>query len=101
MHPFKKLIVVGIVLYAGYFVLDHHFIFFGSKVKVVKKMDLTLDYTFYSVGSNRKDVEYKGIENILAITPLRKVGIGEMMVEMELITDEERQAAEQKADYGN
>ena len=101
MHPVKKLIIIGVLLYIGYYMMGHHFIFFGRHVKILKKTDLTMDYTFYSVGADRKDVEYKGIENILAITPLRKAGIGELMVEMGVITEEERSAAEEKVVYGS
>lgn len=101
MHPFKKFLVVCALLYGAYYVMGHHFIFVGRHVNILKKTDLTLDYTFYSLGPERKDIEYIGIENILAIKPLRDAGIGELMVELELITDEERSSAEQKIDYGN
>lgn len=103
MEGLKKLIIIGVVLYGSYFVLCHHFIFFGSKVKILKKVEpkYTMDYTFFSVGGDRKDLEYKGIENVLAIKPLRAAGLADLLIEMEYITEDERRAAEDKIDSGS
>lgn len=103
MEALKKLVIVGILLYIGYFTLSHHFIFFGSKVKILKKIEpkYTLDYTFFSVGSDRKDLEYKGLENVLAIKPLRDAGLPELLIQMEYITEDERREAEDKINSGS
>jgi len=103
MEGLKKLIIMGIVLYGGYFILSHHFIFFGTTVKMLKKVEpkYTMDYTFFSVGGDRKDLEYKGIENVLAIKPLKTAGLADLLIEMEYITEDERRAAEDKIDSGS
>jgi hypothetical protein len=103
MEALKKLVIIGILLYAGYFALTHHFIFFGTKVKILKKIEpkITMDYTFFNVGPSRKDLEYMGIEKVLAIKPLRAAGLNELIVEMQYLTDEEKRAAEDRIDSGS
>jgi hypothetical protein len=78
----KKAIVWGIVGCAFYFLLSHHIIFIGSKVKLLRKSNLTLEYTIFST-------QGKGNASIIGIDQLREDGIGELLVEMGKMSQEE------------
>ncbi|MBN2032946.1 MAG: hypothetical protein JW836_06685 [Deltaproteobacteria bacterium] len=71
----KKIVLWGIVGALFYFFLSHHIIFVGSKVKVLKKSNLTLEYTIFST-------QGKSYESIIRVDQLRRDGIGELLVEM-------------------
>lgn len=81
MKWFKKLILWGIIFGIAYMLLSYHFIFFGRKVKLLKKTRYTLDYTFYSATN-------KSPEKILEEDDLREDGIGDILLEMGLIDEE-------------
>lgn len=95
----KQLILMGVIVYTLYFLLSHHIIFFGREVEILKKENLVLDHTFYSPG-DRKEIRYKGLDSIIANEDLRRAGIGELLVERGLVSEEELRAAEDKVDYG-
>ncbi|GBC63389.1 hypothetical protein DENIS_4383 [Desulfonema ishimotonii] len=96
----KKIIFLAILGYIIYFLLGHHLIFFGRNVEILQKQTLNLKNTFYSVG-DRKEIEYKGLENMLANEDLREAGLGELLIEKDLISQKELEDAESKIDYGN
>ena len=77
----KKIIVWPILIAVFYFLLSYHFIVVGSSVKLLKKSKFTLSYTFFSTKAKR-------VETILAIDELREDGIGELLVEMGMISEE-------------
>lgn len=93
----KNLITAGIVGYALYFALTHHFIYLGGSIEILPKSDVTLSHTLFSPG-DRKEIIYKGIDSILGNEDLREAGIGELLVEKNLITEDELRAAEEKVD---
>jgi hypothetical protein len=78
----KQYIIIGLVVFALYFVMAHHFIFTSWKTfDTLKKQRLTLVNTFYSL--------YQATpEEALKIKDLRDAGIGEYMVEKGMITEE-------------
>jgi hypothetical protein len=78
----KKVLVWGIVGALFYFLLSHHIIFIGSNVKLLKKSHLTLEYTVFST-------QGKTNESILGIDDLREDGIGEILVEMGKMSQEQ------------
>jgi len=78
----KKIAIWAIVIGIGYFILSHHFILVNSTVKMLKKSSLTLNYTFFNAKG-------KANKTILAIKELRDDGIGELLVEMGKMTDDE------------
>lgn len=96
----KQLILTGAVLYACYCLLNYHFIFFGREVEILKKSQLTLTHTFYSPG-DQKEIKYKGLDSILKNDDLREAGIGDLLVERGLVTEEELRKTEDQIDYGN
>ncbi len=90
----KQYIFIGLVIFAVYFLLSHHIVFHGTDFFLLDKEELTLEYTFFSV----KD---KKVTNILQIDPLRKAGIGNVLVELQIITDDERYKLETYYQYGS
>jgi len=95
----KQLIFMGVIGYVIYFLLGHHIVFFGRDVEILKKEKLVLDHTFYSPG-DQKEIRYKGLDSIIANEDLRRAGIGELLVEKGLVSQEELRRAEDKVDYG-
>lgn len=93
----KNLIIAGIVGYALYFTLTHHFIYLGRGVEILPKTEVTLNHTLFSPG-DRKEILYKGIDSIIRNDDLRQAGIGELLVDRKLITEEELRSAEDKVD---
>jgi hypothetical protein len=79
---FKTIVFWGIIGGIFYFLLSHHIIFVGPKVKLLKKSGLTLEYTFYST-------QGKTNASIIGIDPLRRNGIGDLLVEMGKMSEEE------------
>jgi hypothetical protein len=78
----KKTLVWGVVGAVFYFLLSFHIIFVGSKVKLLKKSSLTLEYTIFST-------QGKSNESILRVDDLRRDGIGELLVSMGRLSEEE------------
>lgn len=79
----KKTLVIVVLAGAVYALLNYHVIFFGSSVKLLKKSSMNMEYTFYNVKGKKP-------KSILAVDALRKDGIGDLLVEMGVITDEEK-----------
>jgi hypothetical protein len=78
----RKFVIWGIVGGIFYFLLSHHIIFVGSKVKLLKKSNLTLEYTIFSTQGKSK-------ESIIGVDQLRHDGIGDLLVEMGKMSQEE------------
>jgi hypothetical protein len=78
----RKFVIWGIVGGIFYFLLSHHIIFVGSKVKFLKKSNLTLEYTIFSTQGKSK-------ESIIGVDQLRHDGIGDLLVEMGKMSQEE------------
>lgn len=77
----KKAIIVVILGGILYFLLSYHFIFFGRQLKLLKKSERTLEYTIYNTSGRTP-------ESILKVEPLYRDGIGELLVEMGVMTKE-------------
>jgi hypothetical protein len=74
---------------AGYFLLNYHIIFSGTTVKLLNKSKLTSEYTFINTSN-------KSAESLMRIDTLREAGIGNVLVEMGRLSEEERESLEQK-----
>jgi hypothetical protein len=85
----KQYLIIALAAAAVYFVLDNHFIFQEHRVYLLKKTTLNLHDTFVSLDNKRP-------ETILENEDLRDAGIGDLMVELELLTEEEKQRLESK-----
>ena len=89
MEFVKKIITFGIIAAIIYFLVSYHYIMNGTKVKLLKKSTRTLKYTIYNVKG-------KNPERILQIKELRDDGIGELLVEMGIISKERLELIEEK-----
>jgi hypothetical protein len=77
-----------------WFVLDNHFIIDGHHVHLLKKSTLDLHDTFVSLDNKRP-------ESILKNDRLREDGIGDLLVELGIITLDEQNKWESKYNYDN
>jgi len=85
----KQYILIAVVAAAGYFIMSNHFIFNGSDIRLLKKSTLHLHYTFYSIKLKKPKV-------IMKIDYLREAGIGDLLVDMGIINEEEKSRLENK-----
>ena len=78
----KKIFIFGILGGILYFFLSFHLIFINSTIKLLGKSSLTLEYTFFNA---------KGKTNatILSHDDLRENGIGEILVEMGKMSEDQ------------
>lgn len=88
----KHYVLIAVGIGAFYFLLSHHFIITSwTNFDVLKKTDLTLANTFYSISQSSP-------EETLKVEALRKAGIGEWMVEHGMITEQKLDAILRKLD---
>jgi hypothetical protein len=78
----KQYILIAILAAIGYFIMDHHFIFYGRDVHMLKKTSLHLHYTFFSLKEKKP-------AKVLKIDYLREAGIGDLLVELGIINEEQ------------
>ena len=94
----KQYALLGAIVYAFYFLLSHHFIVTGFEsldsfrdIRVLKKKELTLKYTFFSL-------KQASPEKVMRIPELREVGIGDVMIEKGMVSQERLNDIERKID---
>ncbi|MBW2741258.1 MAG: hypothetical protein JRE64_20990 [Deltaproteobacteria bacterium] len=87
IHKIKQLILLAILVSVGYFLLSNHIIYFGNGIKLLKKSRPTSAYTFVSI-------ENKRVGDILKIEDLRNDGIGDLLVEIGKLNNEEKEQLE-------
>jgi hypothetical protein len=88
----KQYILIAVLAAVGYFVLNNHFIFYGTDVHLLKKDSLHLHYTFYSIKA-------KNPKTIMKIDYLREAGIGDLLVELGMINEEQKTKLESEYSY--
>jgi hypothetical protein len=78
----KKILIFGILGGILYFFLSFHLIMINNTIKLLRKSSLTLEYTFFNA---------KGKTNatILSNDDLREDGIGELLVEMGKMSEDQ------------
>ncbi len=88
----KQYLLIAVLAAAGYFIMNNHIIFYGSDVHLLKKNSLHLHYTFYSIKQKKPAV-------IMKIDYLREAGIGDLLVDLGIINEEEKSRLESKYSY--
>jgi hypothetical protein len=79
----KKYIISGALLFAGYFLASQHIIINEKDFRLLKKSELTYEYTFYNITD-------KTPEEVLRINMLRDDGIGDILVEFGYMNEDEK-----------
>ena len=82
---FKRLLFWAVLGSILYFFLSFHIIYVDKRLKLLKKSELTLEYTFYSA-------DLKTNRTILSVDALREDGIGDLLVEVGRISEEEMES---------
>ena len=90
----KQYVIIAAAAALVWFVLDNHFIFSGKSVRLLKKEELNLHDTFVSLDNKRP-------ESVLRNDRLREAGIGDLMVELGLLTEDKKSQLESQLSYGN
>ena len=85
-----KYFFIAILLGIGYFLSTYHIFILNRDFYTLKKSYLTFEYTFYNI-TNREP------EDVMRVDLLREDGIGDLMVEIGLLS--EMQAARLEAKY--
>jgi hypothetical protein len=88
----KQYLLIALAAGALYFVLNNHFIFHGRQIHLLTKTSLNLHQTFVSLNN------YKP-ESLMKIDSLRAAGIGDLLVELEIITEERKNQLQSEFDY--
>jgi hypothetical protein len=81
-HILKKIVILGLIVAAFYFLLAYHYIVIDRSVKMLKKSELTLKYTVFSTKG-------KTTQAVLSVPELWNDGIGDLLLEEGRITEEE------------
>ena len=89
----KQYLLIAAAAALLWFVLDNHFIIYGHRVHLLKKSSLNLHDTFVSLENKRP-------ETILQNDRLREAGLGDLLVEIGLLTEDERSQLENKYVFG-
>ena len=88
----KQYILIAAAVAALYFILDNHIIISGRQVHLLKKTTLNLHETFVSLDNKRA-------ETVLENDRLREAGIGDLLVELGMLTEDKKNQLENKFDY--
>ena len=88
----KQYFLIALAAAALYFVLYNHFVFQGHRIHLLPKTSLNLHDTFVSLDNKRP-------ETVLENDDLRDAGIGDLLVELRLLTDARKSQLESKYDY--
>ena len=78
----KQYLLIGLAATVFYYILDNHYIVDGHDIHLLKKTSLHLHETFVSISNERP-------QTVLKNEILREAGIGELFVELEMMTEDE------------
>ena len=87
----KQFLFIASFLGVLYFFSAYHIILHNQDFTLLQKPYLTLEYTFVSL--NKRDAE-----DVLSDDLLREAGIGEVLVDLGRLSEDRRQALENKYD---
>lgn len=91
----KSYFLIALAVAVFYFLLSHHFIFYSLRdFNLLKKQELTLKYTFYSL---RQHTAY----DTLRIKALRDAGIEDILLDRGMLTEQRLDELLRKIDPAN
>mgnify|MGYP000409704412 CR=1 FL=1 len=82
MKIFRKLCILGILAGMIYFIFNYHVIYYKFNFWILKKSHPTYRYTFVNLYG-------KDPEEVLSIDELREDGVGDIFLELGLLTERE------------
>ena len=88
----KQYLLIALAAAALYFVLDNHFVIKEHRFYLLRKTSMNLHDTFVSLDNKRP-------ETIMQNDELRDAGIGDLLVELGLLTDARKSQLESKYAY--
>ena len=88
----KQYLLIALAAATMYFVLDNHFVMKKNRFYLLQKTSLNLHDTFVSLDNKRP-------ETIMENDYLRDAGIGDLLVELGMLTDEKKSQLESKYAY--
>lgn len=83
---------IAILVGIGYFFSYYHIIILNRDFYTLKKSYLTFEYTFYNI-TNREP------KDVMRVDLLREDGVGDLLVELGLLTEIQAARLEAKYDY--
>lgn len=82
LNRLKNYFWIALAIGAFYFLLSHHIVFTSVRdLDLLKKTELTLEYTFYNLKSH-------SVGDTLRIDMLRDAGIEDILLDRGLVTEE-------------
>ena len=87
-----KYFFIAVLVGIGYFFSVYHIIILNRDFYLLKKPYLTFEYTFYNI-TNREP------KDVMRVDMLREDGIGDLLVELGLLTEMQAARLEQKYGY--
>ena len=91
MYFLKKIVIIAIICTALYFMLGYHYIVVDKSLKMLKKSELTMRYTFISTKG-------RDLENILTVKELWDDGLGDLLLERGKITEQQWEKYKKKVE---
>ena len=88
----KQYLLIALAAVTLYFVLDNHFIIKENGIYLLRKSTLDLHDTFVSLNNKRPATVLKNEE-------LRDAGIGNLMVDLGMLTEEKKDQLEARYSY--
>ena len=88
----KQYFLIALAAAALYFVLDNHFVFKTNHFYLLQKSTLNMHDTFVSLDNKRP-------ATVLENEELRDAGIGDLMVELKMLTEEKKNQLVSKYTY--
>jgi hypothetical protein len=89
----KQYLLIALAGAAIWFLLDNHFIIQGRNFYLLKKTTLDLHDTFVSLNNKKPNT-------LLENERLREAGIGDLLVELGMLTEDQKDQLESKYRYG-
>jgi hypothetical protein len=88
----KQYLLIALAAAALYFVLDNHFVIKEHRFYLLQKTSMNLHDTFVSLDNKRP-------ATVMQNDDLRDAGIGDLLVELGLLTEERKSQLESKYAY--